>query len=67
MADKKRRSVRSIQQRVHEGSIATRAYERWLARGCPTGDGLEDWFAAQSELERETAKRPARATKSALA
>jgi Protein of unknown function (DUF2934) len=67
MPEKKRRSVRSIQQRIEEGSIATRAYERWLARGCPAGDGLEDWFAAQRELERETSKRPARAAKSAHA
>jgi hypothetical protein len=65
MPEKKRRSVRSIQQRIHESSIAERAYERWVARGCPSSDGLEDWFAAQRELEREGAKP--RASKSAQA
>jgi hypothetical protein len=33
--------------------IATRAYERWIARGCPISDGKDDWFAARSELEAE--------------
>ena len=45
--------------------IAKRAYLKWQARGCPVTDGLEDWFAAQSELERERAK-PAQRMKSAL-
>ncbi|HEY2733060.1 MAG TPA: DUF2934 domain-containing protein [Polyangiales bacterium] len=67
MPEKKRRSVRSIQQRIDENSIAARAYERWLARGCPASDGLEDWFAAQSELEREEIRKPVRASKSASA
>jgi hypothetical protein len=30
--------------------IARRAYERWEARGRPTGDGSEDWEAALAEL-----------------
>jgi hypothetical protein len=64
MPEKKRRSVRSIQQRASETSIATLAYSRWVARGCPSSDGLEDWFAAQRELER-TATKPARAAKNA--
>jgi hypothetical protein len=56
MPEKKRRSVRPVQTRLSESTIATRAYAKWVARGCPSGDGLEDWFAAQSELERETSK-----------
>ncbi len=30
--------------------IAHRAYELWMARGCPPGDGTEDWEAAIAEL-----------------
>jgi hypothetical protein len=33
--------------------IAARAYIKWIERGRPSGDGLEDWFAARAELERE--------------
>jgi hypothetical protein len=36
-----------------EELIAARAYERWLRRGRPSGDGAEDWFAARAELEAE--------------
>jgi hypothetical protein len=61
MPDKKRRSVRSVAQRASESTIAARAYAKWVARGCPDSDGLEDWFAAQTELERsQSAKRLAK-------
>jgi hypothetical protein len=30
--------------------IARRAYELWEARGCPAGDGTQDWDAAVAEL-----------------
>jgi hypothetical protein len=63
MPEKKRRSVRSIQQRASESTIAARAYAKWLARGCPASDGLEDWFAAQTELERESSQSPKRVAK----
>ncbi|HEX2880379.1 MAG TPA: DUF2934 domain-containing protein [Polyangiaceae bacterium] len=37
----------------HE-SIALRAFDKWLARGCPeTDDGSQDWLAAVAELECE--------------
>jgi hypothetical protein len=35
---------------VSEEEIARRAYERWQERGCPPGDGSEDWIAAEREL-----------------
>jgi hypothetical protein len=35
---------------VSEEEIARRAYELWQARGCPPGDGSEDWQAAEKEL-----------------
>lgn len=44
-------SARSDEPSEH--AIAVRAYSRWLDRGCPVSDGLEDWFAARNELEAE--------------
>jgi hypothetical protein len=35
---------------LSEEEIARRAYELWQARGCPPGDGSEDWIAAEREL-----------------
>jgi hypothetical protein len=43
-----------------EEDVATRAYQRWLDRGCPSGDGYEDWIAAKLELESEWSLRVAR-------
>jgi hypothetical protein len=40
---------------ISEPQIATRAYERWMGRGCPVSDGADDWFAARHELEAEFA------------
>lgn len=45
------------QAEQHDRDIAVRAYERWIRRGRPTGDGLEDWFAAQAEIEAERGRR----------
>jgi Protein of unknown function (DUF2934) len=52
---------------LDEQQIASRAYQRWMSRGCPVSDGVEDWFAARRELElqllaqaeRALARRPA--------
>ena len=35
---------------VSQEEIARRAYEIWQSRGCPPGDGSEDWQAARAEL-----------------
>jgi hypothetical protein len=35
---------------VSQDEIAQRAYEIWQARGCPDGDGSQDWQAAEAEL-----------------
>lgn len=40
-----------------EQQIAVRAYERWMGRGCPISDGVEDWLAARQELEAELTPR----------
>ena len=31
--------------------IARLAFTNWQKRGCPTGDALRDWFAAEVELK----------------
>ena len=38
------------QQGVSHDEIARRAYEIWQSRGCPPGDGSEDWRRAEAEL-----------------
>lgn len=43
-----------------EQDVATRAYQRWVERGCPPGDGYEDWIAAKLELDSEWSLRIAR-------
>jgi hypothetical protein len=35
---------------ITDDEIARRAYEIWQTRGCPQGDGRDDWEAAKSEL-----------------
>ena len=35
---------------VSDDEIARRAYEIWESRGCPEGDGRQDWEAAKAEL-----------------
>lgn len=41
---------------VSETEVERRAYEKWIARGCPLGDDARDWFDAQNELRREHTK-----------
>jgi Protein of unknown function (DUF2934) len=38
------------QSHISDEEIARRAYEIWQSRGCPAGDGHEDWEAAKAEL-----------------
>jgi len=38
------------QPRMEWDSIATRAYFRWLERGCPEGSPEQDWLEAEREL-----------------
>lgn len=68
MADKKRRTARTVTTSTTRASnptllsdrlVAERAYTLWQARGCPISDGREDWFAAQAELSAEAPRRSA--------
>ena len=40
----------TTQCNVPQDEIASRAYEIWQNRGCPAGDGSQDWRAAEAEL-----------------
>jgi hypothetical protein len=42
--------MNTTKSKVTQDDIARRAYEIWQARGCPPGDGSEDWQAAEAEL-----------------
>ncbi len=38
---------------ISSDAIASRAYELWQDRGCPSGDGANDWQAAKDQLAAE--------------
>lgn len=38
---------------ISDETISIRAYEIWQARGCPEGDGNDNWQAAQEQLAAE--------------
>lgn len=37
-------------EELRRESIAHRAYERFVSRGCVHGHDIEDWLAAESEI-----------------
>jgi len=39
-------------QALRDDSIALRAYQLWLAEGCPDGRALAHWVQAQHELAK---------------
>jgi hypothetical protein len=49
--------MNATQTIVSEDEIAQRAYLIWEARGCPPGDGAEDWQAAKAELLADRVSR----------
>lgn len=40
-----------------EEKVRTLAYEKWEAAGCPAGDGIEFWVAAERELAAQTSQQ----------
>ncbi|HUB81677.1 MAG TPA: DUF2934 domain-containing protein [Bryobacteraceae bacterium] len=36
-------------------SIAALAHQLWMARGCPVGSDLDDWYLAESMLKSQKA------------
>lgn len=39
--------------KVPQEKIAQRAYDKWVQRGRPHGDGTQDWLDAEKELKEE--------------
>ena len=54
--------VVALRPDISDAVIAERAYHIWLSRDCPITDGIDDWFTARAELERES-RPPARKSK----
>jgi hypothetical protein len=50
-------SIMTKEPSIAHEEIAQRAYEIWQSRGCPPGDGSEDWQAAKAELSATRARR----------
>jgi hypothetical protein len=46
--------VAALSVSVSDEAIATRAYEKFVARGCVHGFDREDWAIAKNELMAET-------------
>jgi hypothetical protein len=42
--------------------IAQRAYEKWVQRGRPHGDGVQDWLDAEKEVKQELDGTPSTPT-----
>jgi hypothetical protein len=39
--------------KVPQEKISQRAYEKWVQRGRPHGDGVADWLEAEKEVKEE--------------
>ena len=37
--------------------IAQRSYQKWLARGCPSDNDVQNWLEAEAELKAELSDR----------
>jgi hypothetical protein len=49
----------ALPQQMHQ-KVAERAYQIWLASGCPQGHHEQDWFQAERELgAAQAGQRPA--------
>lgn len=42
--------MNTMKSKISQDDIARRAYEIWQSRGCPPGDGGDDWRTAEAEL-----------------
>jgi hypothetical protein len=49
-ANKETPSFQSLRHHLRHQLIECRAYDKWKARGCPTGTSLRDWLDAEAEL-----------------
>jgi len=46
-------SVKMSPQQLEE-QIRLAAYYRWIERGCPAGEGVEDWLEAEAGLTSQS-------------
>jgi len=46
-----------VEKPITEQAIAERAYALWQTRGCPAGDGQDDWQIAKAQLTAEATPR----------
>lgn len=46
-------AVRYKENEIKPEDIQKEAYYQWLSRGCPVGDELTDWVAAERKLAAE--------------
>jgi hypothetical protein len=49
--------MNTTESQLNHEEIAQRAYEIWQSRGCPPGDGSENWRAAEEELSAARIRR----------
>ncbi len=45
--------VSPVSPEAQHAAIARRAYETWVAHGCPRGTALQDWLEAEAEVAAE--------------
>jgi len=45
----------AVEADLDHDSIAALAHQLWMARGCPIGSDLDDWYRAESMLKNQTA------------
>ncbi|HZY87454.1 MAG TPA: DUF2934 domain-containing protein [Gemmataceae bacterium] len=50
------------QVKVPHEKIAMRAYEKWVKRGRPHGQDVQDWVDAENELRSELSKSGSQST-----
>ncbi|QDS98902.1 DUF2934 domain-containing protein [Adhaeretor mobilis] len=55
-------SIAKPKTQVTNDQIAQRAYKIWESRGCPEGDGQDDWQTAAEELSKEISRDEAHET-----
>ncbi len=56
MRTRRRKKDNVVLMAAVESDIATRAYEKFLARGGEHGHDVDDWLQAESELRHDMAK-----------
>ncbi|MGQ9572827.1 MAG: DUF2934 domain-containing protein [Dehalococcoidia bacterium] len=56
------RTAKAKQSAIDHDTIARRAYQIFVSRGCTDGHDVEDWLAAETQLQQERAGKAKPAT-----